>query len=74
MTLAAKLNQHPLPPATFSTPGEHEYTASVPALPAGPALIEFELNTTLAPADGEERELGGILVSFIGPPPVTLGA
>jgi tRNA (mo5U34)-methyltransferase len=74
VTLTARLNDHRLPPATFSTPGEHEYTATVPSLPAGPARIEFELDTTLAPADGEERELGGILVSFIGPPPVTLGA
>jgi tRNA (mo5U34)-methyltransferase len=73
VTLTAKLNEHPLPPATFSTPGEHEYTATIPSLPAGPALIEFELDTTLAPADGEERQLGGILISFIGPPPVTLG-
>lgn len=74
VTLAAKVNGHLLPPATFSTPGGHEYIATIPSLPAGPARIEFELESALAPADGEERELGGILISFAGPPPVTFGA
>jgi hypothetical protein len=74
VTVEAKLNGQPLPPATFSTPGEHEYTATIAALPAGPAHVEFELDSALAPVGGEEREIGGILISFGGPPPVTLGA
>ena len=41
--------------------------------PPGPHASIFELDSALAPADGEERELGGIFVNFSGPPPVTLG-
>jgi tRNA (mo5U34)-methyltransferase len=73
VTLAAKVNGFPLPPATFSTPGGHEYKGTVPSL-AGAVLVEFEVDGALAPSDGEQRELGGILVDFSGALPVTLAA
>jgi tRNA (mo5U34)-methyltransferase len=72
VTLGVKVNGFPLEPRTFSTPGEHEYAAAVPSLAAGTVLVEFELDSALAPADGELRELGGILVDFSGPLPVAL--
>jgi tRNA (mo5U34)-methyltransferase len=72
VTLAVKTNGVPLEPRTFTTPGEHEYTGTVPSLAAGAVSVEFELDSALVPADGELRELGGILVDFAGPLPVAL--
>ncbi len=72
VTLAVRVNGFLLEPRTFSTPGEHEFKATLPSLAAGTAQVEFELDSALAPADGELRELGGILVDFSGPLPVAL--
>jgi tRNA (mo5U34)-methyltransferase len=72
VTLAVKVNGFSLEPATFSTPGEHEYRGTIPSLAAGATLVELELDSALAPADGELRELGGILVDFSGALPVAL--
>jgi hypothetical protein len=74
VTIAAKVNGFRLEPATFSTPGEHEYGGSVPSLSAGAVLVEFEVDRALSPADGEQRELGGILVDFSGALPVTVAS
>jgi tRNA (mo5U34)-methyltransferase len=68
--LRASVNGSPLPPAEFSTPGEHEYSATLPSVPAGVAAIEFELSfeheaAAVGPTDSDQRELG-VMVYFTG--------
>src|SRR5579863_560709 len=63
--LQASVNGSHLPPAEFSTPGEHEYTAALPSVPAGVAEIEFELDTAVGPTDADQRKLG-VMVYFTG--------
>jgi tRNA (mo5U34)-methyltransferase len=69
VTLQASVNGVRLSPVTFSTPGEHEYAAVLPALAAGPARVEFELDSALGPSETDQRELG-VLVDFSGGPPL----
>jgi len=73
--LRASVNGSPLPPAEFSTPGEHEYSATLPSVPAGVAVIEFELNfdqeAATDPTDSDQRELG-VMVYFTGEPAIRL--
>ncbi|MCU1335094.1 MAG: hypothetical protein JWO19_675 [Bryobacterales bacterium] len=71
VTLSARINGTPLAPGTFTTPGEHEYIGVVPALDAGVATVEFELDRAIAPSDQDQRELG-LLVNLSGADPVTL--
>ncbi len=74
--LRASVNGSPLPPAEFSTPGEHEYSAALPSVPAGVAVIEFELYfdqdaAAVGPTDSDQRELG-VMVYFTGEPAIRL--
>ena len=69
--LRASVNGTPLPPADFSAPGEHEYSATLPSVPAGVAVIEFELEAATGPTEADERELG-VMVYFTGAPPIQL--
>jgi tRNA (mo5U34)-methyltransferase len=69
--LRASVNGSPLPPAEFSTPGEHEYNATIPSLPACVAVIDFELDAATGPTDADQRELG-VMVYFTGEPAVRL--
>jgi tRNA (mo5U34)-methyltransferase len=69
--LRASVNGSSLPPAEFSTPGEHEYSATLPSVPAGVAVIEFELDTAVGPTDADQRELG-VMVYFTGEPAIQL--
>jgi tRNA (mo5U34)-methyltransferase len=69
--LRANVNGSHLAPADFSTPGEHEYSATIPSLPAGAAVIEFELDAATGPTDNDLRELG-VMVYFSGEPPIRL--
>ncbi|MBV8846003.1 MAG: methyltransferase domain-containing protein [Bryobacterales bacterium] len=73
LTLWAAVNGVRLQQSTFSTPGEHEYVAAIPALPAGEVKVEFELDGTIRPGDGDQRELG-VLVEFSGAPPVQIAS
>ncbi|HEY1755818.1 MAG TPA: class I SAM-dependent methyltransferase [Bryobacteraceae bacterium] len=70
--LRASVNGLPLPQAEFSTPGEHEYSATLPGVPAGVAVVEFELDAATGPTDADERELG-VMVYFSGAPAIRLG-
>jgi hypothetical protein len=65
------VNGLPLPPTEFTTPGEHEYTATIPNVAAGAALIEFELDSAVGPTDADQRELG-VMVYFTGEPAIRL--
>ena len=69
--LRASVNGSPLPSAEFSTPGEHEYSAALPSVPAGVAVIEFELDVAVGPTETDQRELG-VMVYFIGEPAIRL--
>ncbi len=69
--LRASVNGSPLPPAEFLNAGEHEYTATLPSLPAGVAVIEFELDAAIGPTDADQRELG-VMVYFTGEPAIQL--
>ena len=71
VTISAAANGAKLPPRTFSTPGEHEYSAVVASVEAGSAKIEFELDGTIRAPFGDQRELG-VLVDFSAAPAVTL--
>lgn len=71
LRLNARVNGIALPPATFRSTGENEYLAPTPALPAGPARIEFELDHAIPPNLNDQRELG-VLVDLSGDPAVTL--
>jgi len=70
-TLSARVNGTHLPPRIYATPGEHKYSGTIPALPAGPISVEFELDRAMGPTDTDLRELG-LIVEFKGPSPVLL--
>ena len=71
LTLRATVNGTPLPPATFSTPGEHEYSGTLPSLASGTVQVDFELDRALGPSDKDQRELG-VLVDFSAASPLLL--
>jgi 2-polyprenyl-3-methyl-5-hydroxy-6-metoxy-1,4-benzoquinol methylase len=71
LTLSVRINGTPLASAIYSTPGEHEYAGSVPALDAGTATVEFELDHAIGPTHADQRELG-LLVDLSGPAPIGL--
>ena len=71
LTLAVRINGTPLASGIYSTPGEHEYIGTLPALDAGIATVDLELNHAIAPTDLDRRELG-LLVKFSGAPPIGL--
>jgi hypothetical protein len=69
--LRAIVNDSPLPPAEFLNAGAHEYSATLPSVPAGVAMIEFELDTAIGPIGADQRELG-VIVYFNGESPIQL--
>ena len=68
--LNAAVNGIRLPASAFHTPGEQEYTATLPSLAAGHVQIEFELDAGVN-IEGDERELG-VQVYFQGAAPIQL--
>jgi hypothetical protein len=66
-----RINGTPLVSGIYSAPGEHEYIGTMPALDAGVAIVEFELDRAIGPTDTDRRELG-LLVDFSGAAPITL--
>jgi len=71
LTLSVRVNGTPLVSVIYSTPGEHEYIGSIPALDAGVATVEFELDHAIAPTEVDRRELG-LLVDLSGAAPIGL--
>ena len=71
VTLAVRVNGTPLAPGIYSTPGKQEYIGAAPALDAGVAIVEFELDRAIGPTDADRRELG-LLVDFSGAAPIGL--
>ncbi len=67
MSLTAKVNGTPLPPETYTQPGELVFARDLePALLAGDTIkVEFELDKFAKPGDFDSRELG-LIVSSIG--------
>jgi hypothetical protein len=65
VTLSAAADGHPLPPETYTTSGQFHYKRDIaPGTLAGPsAKLEFQLDKTLPPANGDLRELGVIVAS-----------
>jgi hypothetical protein len=58
VTLSVRINGTPLAPGMYSMPGKHEYVGAMPALGAGVATVEFELDRAIAPTHLDRRELG----------------
>jgi SAM-dependent methyltransferase len=73
IVLSAAVAGTRLTQSTFSTPGEHEYLAVVPALHAGAVEVEFELDDAIRAKDGDQRELG-VLVDFSGAPALQIAS
>jgi 2-polyprenyl-3-methyl-5-hydroxy-6-metoxy-1,4-benzoquinol methylase len=69
LTLSGRINGTPLTPGIYSTPGEHEFIGAIPALDAGTATVEFELDHAIGPTDVDRRELG-LLVDLSGAAPI----
>jgi len=67
LTLRAATDGTPLPPETYTKPGDHIYTREVPAgvFTGKPVVADFTLDKTFAPGGGDQRELG-IIVTTIG--------
>lgn len=65
MTLRATVNGRQLKPQTFSTAGEHLYSAEVEAgtLTGKPAEVEFALDKVWTTEGGDKRQLG-LIVAF----------
>ena len=69
-TVSARMTGAQLPSAIFTTPGEHEYSATVDSLSAGLVDIDFELDAAVRFAN-DERELG-VQVFFNGGAPIRI--
>ncbi|MCS6953472.1 MAG: hypothetical protein NZM33_11530 [Bryobacteraceae bacterium] len=67
VTLTADVEGVPLPPETFTRPGEYLYRRDVPpkAFPAEAVTVNFTLDKALAPGEADHRELG-IVVTSVG--------
>jgi hypothetical protein len=67
VSLTASVDGHPLPPETYAKPGQYTFTRDVAAslLTGESTRIEFQLDKTMAPANGDVRELG-IVAQSIG--------
>lgn len=70
-TLSVRVNGTQLAPGIYSTPGEHEYIGTIPALGAGVATVEFELDGAIGPTNVDQRELG-LLVDLSGAAPIEI--
>jgi hypothetical protein len=63
VTISASAGGAALPPQTFSTAGEHLYTADFPA-PSGPAVaIDFKTDKHVTPGGADTRDLALIAQS-----------
>jgi tRNA (mo5U34)-methyltransferase len=71
ITLRVKINGKELAPAVYTVDGEHEFTATLEALPAGAATVACELDYAIPPSDTDQRELG-VLVDLTGASPVSV--
>ncbi|MEO5924369.1 MAG: methyltransferase domain-containing protein [Bryobacteraceae bacterium] len=71
ITLSAQASGEPLPPATYSSPGEHTFSARLSNLKPGTVRVEFELDRSIGPAPSDPRELG-LQVDFSNPSPVSI--
>ncbi len=67
VTLTASVSGSPLGPQTYTRPGDHVYSRTVPpAALAGEAVkVEFHLDKALPPGGADGRELG-LVVSSVG--------
>jgi tRNA (mo5U34)-methyltransferase len=65
ITVYATVNGRKLKPQSFSSPGEHVYSADLPkgALDGTPAHVEFSLDKAWTSKGGDDRELG-LIVAF----------
>jgi len=65
VTLSATAGSAPLAPEEYTTTGEHAYTREIPAsaLAASPLRIDFTLDKSVPPGNGDSRELGLIAAS-----------
>jgi tRNA (mo5U34)-methyltransferase len=70
VTLAARIAGETLSPITYTSAGEHSYSARLTRI-AGPVRVDFELDRAIGPASTDPRELG-LQVDFSGPPPITI--
>jgi len=63
--MTVKVDGESLPPANYSSAGEHQYVSAVrPMLePAAMRIVEIELDRAVGPTDADQRELG-VLVEF----------
>lgn len=69
VTLMARVGGEALPPITYTSAGQHSYSARMQS--SGAVRVEFELDRALAPSAGDPRELG-VQVDFTGPSPVSI--
>lgn len=61
VTLTGRANGQPLPPATFTAPGDYVYERRLPAAPE--LALEFEVDGTISTPD-DARELGLIVAAL----------
>jgi hypothetical protein len=61
-TLSASAADQPLPPQTYTSPGNQTYERDIP-ITTGNVVVNFECNRKLAPTNGDTRELALIVVS-----------
>jgi tRNA (mo5U34)-methyltransferase len=70
VTLNARVAGQALPPITYTSSGEHSYSARLNDL-IGPIRVEFELDRAIGPTPTDPRELG-LQVDFSGPSSITI--
>ncbi|HWB83715.1 MAG TPA: hypothetical protein VG675_06220 [Bryobacteraceae bacterium] len=67
VSLAASVSGNPLPPETYTRPGDYTYKRDVPAnlLSGDTVRVDFQLDKAMPPAGQDMRELG-IVVKSVG--------
>jgi hypothetical protein len=72
VALSANVGGFDLPAQTYSTPGEHSYSALVPPdkLQSGFAVVQFRLDKSSVGLNGDARELG-VVVTSVGLAPAS---
>jgi hypothetical protein len=65
VTISASVNGSPLPPETYSKPGEFTYSRDVPPnlLTGESVRVDFTLDKAMAPSEADQRELGVVVLS-----------
>jgi tRNA (mo5U34)-methyltransferase len=71
VTLSARVGNEALPSITYSTSGEHTFSARLNNLAAGVVHVAFELDRSIGPVPTDPRELG-LQVDFSNPSPVSI--